>query len=72
MTTLFSQEDVLEAYVEEVAQEREDKAIYREAKETAARMIQDGKILLEDIVRYVPSLSMAEIKQIASDIASQA
>ena len=68
MTTLFNQEDVLEAYAEEMRRETRRET----EKKTAARMIQDGKILLEDIVRYVPSLSMAEIKQIASDIASQA
>ena len=64
MTTLFSQEDVLEAYAEEMRRETE--------KKTAIRMIQDGKILLEDIVRYVPSLSMDEIRQIAAGIAPQA
>ena len=72
MTTLFSQEDVLEAYVEEMRRETRRETARETEKKTAARMIQDGKILLEDIARYVPSLSMDEIKQIASGIAPQA
>ena len=68
MATLFSQEDVLEAY----AQEREDDRAYCEAKETAERMIKYSEMSLEKIALCVPSLSMDEIKQIASGVAPQA
>ena len=100
---LFSQEDVLEIYIEEqvaervarakeqaeayakemaeayakemaeaYAKEREDERAYREAKETAARMIRKGNLSFEEISEFVPSLSLNDIKQIAMEITPSA
>ena len=79
MTTLFSQEDVLEAYVlerendaaEKAAEKAADEAA-KTARETAARMIRKGKISFEEISEFIPSLSLADIKQIASEVVTQA
>ena len=38
------------------------------ARETAAKMIEDGEMSLEKIARYVPSLSIDELKKIAAKI----
>jgi len=63
MMTLFDDEYVLEAY----AKERENNAALREAKNTATRMIMDREPL-EKIARYVPTLSMDEIKKLEIEI----
>ncbi|MCM1102061.1 MAG: hypothetical protein NC398_11825 [Acetatifactor muris] len=63
MMTLFDDEYVLEAY----AKEREDNAALREARNTATRMILDREPL-EKIARYVPTLSMDEIKKLEIEV----
>ncbi|MCM1527643.1 MAG: hypothetical protein NC079_08625 [Clostridium sp.] len=63
MMTLFDDEYVLEAY----AKEREDNATLREAKNTATRMLLDREPL-EKIARYVPTLSMDEIKKLEIEV----
>ena len=63
MMTLFDDEYVLEAY----AKEREDNATLREAKNTATRMIMDREPL-EKIARYVPTLSMDELKELEIEV----
>jgi len=37
-------------------------------KETAERMIKDGEMSLEKIARYIPSLSMDELKEIEAEV----
>lgn len=60
MMTLFDDEQVLEAYAEDIKN--------GEARETAERMIKDGELSLEKIARYVPSLSMDELKKLEAEI----
>ena len=60
MMTLFSDEYVLGVYAKEIKS--------NEARETAERMVKDGEMSLEKIARYVPSLSMDELKKIAAKI----
>ena len=64
MMTLFDDEQVLEAYAKDI----DDNATHREARETAERMIKDGELSLEKISRYVPALSMEELKEIEAEI----
>ncbi len=64
MMTLFDDEQILKAYAKDV----EDNAAHREARETAERMIKDGEMPLEKIARYVPTLSMDELKEIEAEI----
>ncbi len=59
MMTLFDDEQVLEAYAEDIKNS--------EARKTAEIMIRDGESL-EKIARYVPSLSMKELKELEVEI----
>lgn len=57
--TLFDDEQILEAYTEDIKNS--------EARKTAKRMMKDGETL-EKIARYVPSLSMDELKELEAEI----
>lgn len=59
MMTLFDDEQILEAYAEEIKN--------GEARKTAERMMRDGEAL-EKIARYVPSLSMKELKELEIEV----
>lgn len=60
MMTLFDDEQILKAYAKDI----EDST----ARETAERMIKDGEMSLEKIARYVPSLSMDELKELEAKV----
>lgn len=64
MMTLFDNEQILKAYTKDI----EDHTTRREAKKTAERMIRDGEMPLEKIARYVPSLSMDDLKELEASI----
>ncbi len=64
MMTLFDDEQILKAYAKDI----DDNATYREARETAERMIKDGEMSLEKIARYIPALSIEELKKIEAEI----
>ena len=56
MMTLFDDEQILKAYTKDIA------------RETAIRMIKDGEMPLEKIARYVPSLSIEELKELEAEV----
>ena len=58
--TLFDNEQILKAYAKDV----EDTATEKMAKNIAIKMIQKGKLSLEEIAEYIPSLSMKELKEL--------
>ena len=60
MMTLFDDEQLLKAYAKDI----EDNT----AKETAVRMIKKGKMSLEEIADYVPSLSFEQLKMLETEI----
>lgn len=60
MMSLFNEEEILKMYVKS---ERHDAD-----RETAERMIKDGEMSLEKIARYIPSLSMEELKEIEAEV----
>ncbi len=60
MMTLFDDEQILKAYVKDI----EDNT----ARKTAERMIKDGEMTLEKIARYVPALSMDELKKLEAEV----
>ncbi len=68
MMTLFDDEQILEAYAKDI----DDNAAHREARETAERMIKMGKLSLDEITLYVPSLSMDELKELEAKIVQMA
>lgn len=64
MMTLFDDEQILKAYAKDIERETEKST----ARETAERMIKKGKMSLEEIADYVPSLTMEELKEIEAEV----
>ncbi len=60
MMTLFDDEQILEAYAEDIKNS--------EARETAERMIKMGKLSLEEIALCVPSLSFDELRELEAEV----
>ena len=60
MMTLFDDEQIWKAYAKDIERDAE--------KETAIRMIKDGDIPLEKIARYVPLLSLEELKELKAEV----
>ena len=62
MMSLFDEEQIMKSFIRS---ERHDAD-----RETAERMIKDGELSLEKIARYVPALSMEELKEIEAECTS--
>ena len=60
MMTLFDEEQILKAYIKDI----EDST----ARETAERMIKMGKLSLDEIALYVPSIPLDELKKLEIEI----
>ena len=60
MMSLFDEEEILKSFIES--------EIHDEARETAERLIKDGELSLEKIARYIPSLSMDELRELEAEI----
>ena len=63
MMSLFDEKQIMRTYLKDAAN-----AAYEADRATAARMIKDGEISLEKIARYVPTLSMEELKEIEAEV----
>ena len=60
MMSLFDEEQIMKSFIKS--------GRHDEARETAERMITKGKMTLEEIADYVPSLSFNELKELESEI----
>ncbi len=60
MMSLFDDEQIMRTYAKDVAREAD--------RATAERMIKDGEMSLEKIARYIPTLSMEELKEIEAEV----
>ena len=60
MMSLFDDEQIMRTYTKDIEKETERKS--------AERMIKDGELSLEKIARYVPALSMEELKEIETEV----
>ena len=60
MMSLFDEEQIMNSFIRS---ERHDAD-----RETAERMIKDGEMSLEKIARYVPSLTMDELKELEAEV----
>ena len=65
--TLFDNEQILKAYATDI----ENTATEKMAKNIAIKMIQKGKLSLEEIAEYVPSLSMEKLKELEMTISER-
>ena len=64
MMTLFDDEQILKAYAKDIEDNKEKET----ERKTAERMIKDGEMSLDKIARYVPSLSMDELKELEARV----
>ena len=68
MMTLFDDEQILKAYTKDIEDKTIRKTVRETAREAAERMIKMGKLSLEEIGLYLPSLSLEELKEIEAEI----
>ena len=72
MMSLFDDEQIMKTYWKDMENTLTDKITHKVAhdkdRETAERMIKDGEMSLEKIARYVPTLSMEELKEIETEV----
>ena len=66
--TLFDDEQIWKAYAKDIERDAEE----RTAKEMAIRMIKEGDLSLEKIARYIPSLSLDELKELEAEVMKSA
>ncbi len=64
MMSLFDDEQIMKTYWKDM----ENTLAHKKDRETAERMIKDGELSLEKIARYVPSLSMEELKELETKV----
>ncbi len=64
MMTLFDDEQILKAYAKDIEDNKEKET----ERKTAERMIKKGKMSLEEIADYVPSLSLDVLREIEAEI----
>ena len=60
MMSLFDEEQIMKSFIKS---ERHD-----EARETAERLIKKGKMSLDEIAKYVPTLSFDELKELGTKV----
>lgn len=68
MMTLFDDEQIMDAYVKEMMDEARQKGEKKTARNTAKQMLQRGKFTLDEILEYVPALSMEELKELEAEV----
>ena len=64
MMTLFDDDQILRACTKDIEDNKERET----EKKTAKRMIKKGKMSLEEIAEYVPSLSLDELKELEAEV----
>ncbi len=60
MMNLFDDEQIMKTYAKDIEKETERK--------TAETMIKKGKMTLEEIADYIPTLSFDELKEIEAEV----
>lgn len=64
MMSLFDEEQIMKSFIKSERYE----AVQESAKETARQMMLDGEMPIEKIAKYVPSLSMEELKKLEVEV----
>jgi hypothetical protein len=60
MMSLFDEEQIMDIFLKNKLKERD--------KETAKRLITIGNMPLEEVEKYVPNLTMDELKEIEAEV----
>jgi hypothetical protein len=68
MMSLFDEEQIMDVFLKDRDRETQMKATKKADMETAKRLIQKGKMTLDDISDCVPGLSMEELEQIEAEV----
>ncbi|MCM1246274.1 MAG: hypothetical protein NC293_11590, partial [Roseburia sp.] len=72
MLAMYDEKEILLEYIEseryEAAQEAAKEAKKENAKDTVIQMLKRGKLSIEEIVQYVPSLSVEEVEEIQREL----
>jgi hypothetical protein len=68
MMSLFDEEQIMDIFIKDRTREAKKEVQI----ETAKRMIQKGKMTLDEILDYVPELSMEELEQIQAEVTNLA
>ena len=68
MMTLFDDEQILKAYTKDIEDNAIRKTERKTERNTAVKMIEMGKLSLEEIAKCVPTLSMEELKELEAEI----
>jgi hypothetical protein len=75
MMSLFDEEQIMKVYIEDYGNQKEKEGIKegerRTARDTAKRMIEDGDMSLDKIARYVPTLTLEELKELEAGVSSR-
>ena len=58
----------MKLYIKSERYEAAQEAAQETARQTAKRMIKKGKMSLEEIADYVPSLTMEELKKLEAEV----
>jgi hypothetical protein len=68
MMSLFDEEQIMDVFIKDRTREATKIATKKADMETAKRLIQKGKMTLDDISDCVPGLSMQELEQIEAEV----
>jgi hypothetical protein len=68
MMSLFDEEQIMDIFLKDRDRETQRKATKMADMETAKRLIQKGKMSLDDILDCVPGLSMEELEKIEAEV----
>ncbi len=64
MMSLFDEEQIMKSFIRSERHEAAQESV----RETAKRMIKKGKMSLDEIADYVPSLSLEELKELEAEV----
>ena len=62
--------EIMEPEINKIAKETAEKAVAKEAVETAIRVVKAGRMSVEEIKEFFPKLSAEQIKQIGKGISN--
>ncbi len=68
MMSLFDEEEIMKSFIRSERYEAAQESARETARKTAERMIKKGKMTLDEIADYVPSLSMDELREIEAEV----
>ncbi len=68
MMSLFDNEQIMKTYWKDMENTLTHSISHKKDRETAERMIRKGRLSLEEIADYVPSLSFDELKEIEAEV----